>query len=107
MSRFHVFLAMTGVMTLGGIAGAASQPLPTETFKVLPLAPAIEAAEAAMAACKAQGYIVAVAIVDRAGNIKVALVADGADVRPDVSYRKAYTAAALHITTIELAAKVA
>jgi uncharacterized protein GlcG (DUF336 family) len=95
-------------MTLSSIAGAASDPLPTETSKVLPLTLAEEAAQAAIASCKAQGYNISVAVVDRAGNIKVLLVADGTNVLArDLSRRKAYTAALRRITTIELAAAIA
>jgi uncharacterized protein GlcG (DUF336 family) len=108
MTRFRVLVAIAGVMTPSGIAGAASDPLPTETFKVLPLTLAVEAAEAAIASCKAQGYNTSAAIVDRVGNIKVLLVADGASVLArDLSRRKAYTAAVRRITTIELAAAIA
>ena len=106
MTRF-VFLASATLMTLGGIGGAASQPLPTQTSKFLPLDLAVVVAQTAMAACKAKGFDVSVTIVDRAGNLKLALIADGADVRPDVSHRKAYTAATRLITTIELAARIA
>jgi uncharacterized protein GlcG (DUF336 family) len=99
--------AIAGAMILGGVAGAEAQSLPTAIAKYLPLDLAIEAAQAAMAACKTQGYDVSVAIVDRAGNLKLAMVADGADVRPDVSQRKAYTAAARRVTTLELAEAIA
>ena len=108
MTRFHVRVAIAGGMILSGITGAASDPLPTETFKVLPLTLALEAAEAAIASCKAQGYNTSIAIVDRAGLIKVHLVAEGANVLTrDLSRRKAYTAAVRRTTTIELAAAVA
>jgi len=108
MTRLHMRVAIAGFMTLSGIAGATSDPLPTETFKVLPLTLAIEAAEAAIASCKAQGYNTSAAIVDRAGNIKVLLVADGASVLSrDLTRRKAYTAAVRGITTIELATAIA
>jgi uncharacterized protein GlcG (DUF336 family) len=99
--------AIAGVMIMAGVGGAVAQPLPTVTTKYLPLDLAIEAARAAMAACKAQGYDVSVTIVDRAGNLKLAMAADGAYVRPDVSHRKAYTAATRLVTTIELAEAVA
>lgn len=108
MTKFHVLVALAGVMTLSGIGGAVSDPLPTETFKVLPLTLAVEAADAAIASCKAQGYNTTAAIVDRAGNIKAILVGDGANVLSrDLSRRKAYTAAVRRTTTIELAAAIA
>ena len=69
---------------------------------------AVEAAEAAVASCKAQGYSVTAAIVDRAGNLKVLLAGDGANVLSrEVTPRKAYTAALRRITTIELAKAIA
>jgi uncharacterized protein GlcG (DUF336 family) len=86
----------------------AAEPLPTETFKVLPAALAVEAAQAAMAACKAQGYAISVAVVDRTGNLKLLLVGDGAGaLTPSLSRRKAYTAAMRRVSTVELAKQVA
>jgi len=107
MRTCKVWGAALAVLAWGIAGGTAAQPLPTVTTKYLPLDLAIEAAQAAIAACKAQGYIVSVTIVDRAGNLKLALVADSADVRPDVSHRKAYTAATRLVTTTELADAIA
>ena len=108
MTRFHVLTTLAGVMTFSSIVGAASDSLMTETIKVLPLTLAEEAAQAAIASCKAQGYNVSVAVVDRAGNIKVLLAGDGTNVLArDLSRRKAYTAALRRTTTIELAAAIA
>jgi Haem-degrading len=69
---------IVGLAALGSAKTVAADPLPTETFKILPPALAVEAAEAAIASCKALGYNVSVAIVDRAGNLKLLLVGDGA-----------------------------
>lgn len=44
----------------------------------LSFALALEAANAAVASCQADGYTVAVAVTDAAGNLKVALAPDGA-----------------------------
>jgi uncharacterized protein GlcG (DUF336 family) len=86
----------------------AADPLPTETFKVLPAALAVELAQASIAACKAQGYNISVSIVDRAGNTKLILVGDGAGaLGRELSRRKAYTSAMQRVTTLDLAKRVA
>jgi Haem-degrading len=82
----------------------AADPLPTETFKILPATLAVEAAEAVIASCKGQGYSISVTIVDRAGDLKLLLVGDGASA---LSRRKAYTSAMRRITTADLAKQVA
>lgn len=92
---------------LAGLAAgqAGAQGLPT--VKVLPLAVAVEAAQAAIATCAAQGLHVSVAVVDRGGATKLLLVGDGAGpIATDTSRRKAYTAAALGISTGTLAEQV-
>ena len=59
---------------VGGLAACSSavaaDALPTQTFKILPAALAVEAAEAAIASCKGQGYTITITIVDRAGDLK-------------------------------------
>jgi hypothetical protein len=92
------------IALFASIKAVSADPLPTETFKILPAALAVEAAQAAVAACKAQGYIVSVAIVDRAGTPKLLLVGDGASaLSRRLSRRKAYTAAVRRVSTGELA----
>src|ERR1700730_18694121 len=104
MLRFHAL----AVIALTGISAAAADPLPTETFKVLTLTRAVEAAQAAMAACRADGFAVTAAVVDRAGNLQVLLAGDGVSVLSrDITRRKAYTAAVRRITTTELAKAIA
>ena len=108
MIRFHALAVIGSLATLSGITVAATDPLPTETFKILPLTLAVEAAEAAISSCKAQGYSTTVAIVDRAGILKVLLAGDGASVLGrDLGRRKAYTAAIRRVPTTELAKAVA
>ena len=70
--------AIAGVGLFSSISFVHAEPLPTETFRILPAALAVEAAQAAIASCRTQGYTVSVAIVDRAGNLKLLLVGDGA-----------------------------
>jgi uncharacterized protein GlcG (DUF336 family) len=90
---------MTSVLkVLGGIAVAAAlsssaqaQGLITEKVMSLPMAEAI--ANGAMDACKAMGYKVSVAVVDRDGLPIVMLRGDGAGLHtPEGAERKAYTA---------------
>src|SRR6476620_7242298 len=53
------------IVLLACINVVPAEPLPTETFKILPAALAVEAGQAAIAACKAQGYTISVSVVDR------------------------------------------
>ena len=97
-----------GLATCSSIDALAADPLPTETFKILPATLAVEAAEAAIASCKGQGYNISVTIVDRAGDLKLLLVGDGASaLSRELSRRKAYTSAMRRITTADLAKQVA
>jgi len=58
----------------------------------LPLALAVEAAQAAIEACEKSGYSVSVSIVDVAGNVKLQLKGDNSTIHTkDSSYGKAYT----------------
>src|SRR5271165_4772355 len=105
MIRTYVLAATT---VLAAFTSAfAADPLPTESHKVLTAALALEAAEAAVAACKAQGYNVTVTIVDRTGTPKLILVGDGA--RPltlEVTRRKAYTAAMQRVSSGDFTKRV-
>jgi uncharacterized protein GlcG (DUF336 family) len=85
-----------------------SSDAPRYSFKILPAALAVEAAEAAIASCKGQGYNTSVAIVDRAGDLRLLLVGEGASaLSRELSRRKAYTSAMRRITTADLAKQVA
>jgi uncharacterized protein GlcG (DUF336 family) len=85
----------------------AADPLPTETHKVLTAALAVEAAQAAIAACKAQGYNVTVTVADRMGTPKVVIVRDGPPgVGTEVTRRKAYTAAVQRVSTGDFTKRV-
>ena len=84
----------------------AQGTLPERPF--LPLALALDAANAAMSECSDGGYYVSVAIVDRAGNLKVLLRGD--DSGPQTisgSQRKAFTAAAFGRPSGDMAESVA
>ena len=96
-------LALTSIMTLGGIISiAVAQGLPQQS--VLPLSLAEKAAVAALDKCAAGGHKVSVAVVDRSGNLIVLLRDDGAGPHTvDSSSRKAYTSASLRRPTEHLA----
>ena len=108
MTRFCASAPVASIVLLTSVTVVPAEPLPTETFKILPAALAVEAAQAAVASCKQQGYIISVSIVDRVGNPKLLLVGDGASaLTRRLSWRKAYTAAVRRISTGELAKQVA
>ena len=102
---FRIFvLAMVSIIWSGHTA--FSEGLPKES--VLPLGLAQEAAFEALKKCEQGNYRVSVAVVDRAGVVKVLLRGDGAGSHTtDSSVRKAYTAASLHEPTQKLAELVA
>ena len=65
---------------------------------------ALSVAQAAMAACKADGYDVSVAVVDRAGDLKVMLRADTANPHnADLARRKAYTSRTFKVPSMDVA----
>jgi uncharacterized protein GlcG (DUF336 family) len=100
MIRSYALAAAAGLAVLVATNALAADPLPSETHKVLTADLAMEAAQAAMAACKAQGYGVSVVVADRMGTPKVIIVRDGPrGVGPEVARRKAYTAALQRVST--------
>jgi uncharacterized protein GlcG (DUF336 family) len=85
---------------------ALADELPKES--VLPLSMASKALQAAIEACKKDGYRVSASIVDRAGVLRAMGRADGAGSHTvESSRKKAYTAASLRRPTTELAEMVA
>ena len=107
MIKTHAIAATAVLATLTGGNAWAADPLPTESHKILTAALALEAAQAAVAACKQQGYNVTVTIVDRTGATKLILVGDGA--RPltlEVTRRKAYTSAMQRVSTGDFTKRV-
>ena len=71
------------------------------------MALALEAAQAALAACAANGVKVAASIVDSAGALRLLLTADGAaQEEVEISRKKAATAVALKEVTSEVADKM-
>lgn len=99
---------LVGALLAAGWLGAAhaADELPKES--VLPVALAGKAVQAALDACKKDGYRVSASVVDRAGVLRAMLRADGAGPHTvDSSRKKAYTAASLRRTTSELAEMIA
>lgn len=102
MNRLRVAAALVMAGTLGLATLSAGEELPREA--VLPLALATKAATAALDKCTKDGYKVSVAVVDRAGVLRVLMRGDGASPHTtDSSSKKAYTAASLGRPTSELA----
>lgn len=95
---FFIFFLLVGFMAMR----ASAVELPTET--VLPLSLAVQAAQTAVDKCVTDGYRVSAAVVDRGGNIRALLRADGAGAHTvDSSRKKAYTAASLKRPTDDIA----
>lgn len=88
------------------LAGAAAAAPADATFNIRLLTPesALKAAQAALASCRASGFQVAVAIVDRMGVPQVLLRDRFAGPHTvDMASAKAYTAVSFRTTTSELA----
>jgi len=65
---------------------------------------ALTMANAAIAACKGDGYDVSVVVVDRAGEVKLLMRADTANPHnADLARRKAYTARTFGVPSMEVA----
>jgi len=101
----RLVVSATAVLFLAGLPTPQSTPadeLPKES--VLPLGTANKAIQAALDACKKDGYRVSVSVVDRAGVLRAMGRADGAGPHTvDSSRKKAYTAASVRRPTSELA----
>ncbi len=88
------------------LAVPAFAQTPAATFQTKTLTPetALMAAQAAMAFCRAQGFQVGVAVVDRSGLTQVFLRDRFAGAHTvDVANNKAWTAASFRTSTLELA----
>jgi uncharacterized protein GlcG (DUF336 family) len=84
----------------GLLAAAATELL---TVRTLSLAQAMAAANAVVAACVSQKYVVSVAIVDQDGTVTALLRGDGAPAYTvEAARRKAYTAASTGVATRQL-----
>jgi len=108
MIRMSGFIAALGLAAVIAVDAQAAESVLTETRHVLSADLAVEAAQAGIASCKAQGWNVTVTIADRSGAVKIMLVGDGAGgVSRESTRRKAYTAALLGISTDDFAKRIA
>jgi uncharacterized protein GlcG (DUF336 family) len=102
--------AMLGALALAATSSLAfaqqgGQPPPARGPE---MALALEAGQAALAACAGNGVKAAVSVVDSAGVLRLMLAADGvANNQIEISQKKAVTAIVLKATTSEIAEKMA
>ena len=104
-ARVLAALIFGTVALMGSPAGFAAEGL--VTFKVLSPDLALKAADAALQRCRADGYQVAVAVVDRFGVQQVMLRDQFAGPHtPSTATRKAWTAVSFRTGTMELNARL-
>lgn len=104
--KVSVWTAVLMAACFGSAPLSAADELPKES--VLGLQSAVRAVQAAIDACKKDGYRVSASVVDRAGILRALGRADGAGPHTvDSSRKKAYTAASLRRPTTELAEMLA
>jgi len=103
MKRPLSLLVLMSALALGA-APAKSDDDTFQTYRALKLEVSLDAAKAALAACRKEGYQVAVAVVDRTGVIQVALRDVFAGLHTvDTARRKAWTAVSFRTDTADLA----
>lgn len=96
-------IVAAAVLALALGAGTAKAEEALVTFKVLSPAVALELAQATLEACRSEGYQVAVAVVDRFGNLQVLLRDRYAGPHtPETARRKAWTAVSFRTDTLEM-----
>lgn len=94
---------IAALLLLGNALGASAQEATFQTKSLTPET-ALTAAHAALASCRAQGYQVAVAVVDRAGLAQVVLRDRFAGAHTlEVASNKAWTAVSFRTATSALA----
>ena len=100
--RIATSVVTAAVLTLAGAAPAQAQA-PLLRIQSLSLEGAVKVAAAALADCRARGAVVAVAVVDRTGNL-LALQRDplAGMHTPDTATRKAWTAVSFRGDTLSL-----
>lgn len=93
---------LTAVVVISAALSTTQAQVLTERNISLQLARTIS--DAAIAACKADGFDVTAAVVDRAGDLKLLLRADTSNPHnADLARRKAYTARTFGVTSMEFA----
>jgi len=101
MQRIFIMLATLAITS----APCADEAPATYTFRTLSLESASKAAWSAIEDCRKRGYSVAVAVIDRGGNVQVSLRDRFAGPHtPETAFRKAWTANSFRQSTAELAA---
>ena len=101
-SRKH-FVVIVCLILLGASASAAAQDA-TYSVRLLTPETALKAAQAALAKCRADGYQVAVAVVDRSGILQVLLRDRFAGSHtPEMATAKAWTAVSFRTNTSAIA----
>jgi uncharacterized protein GlcG (DUF336 family) len=101
-------LATSLALLLGTALPNAGAQTSAATFNMRFMSPetALKAAQATLASCRAQGFQVAVAVVDRTGIAQVLLRDRFAGAHtPDMALGKAWTAASFRRSTADLAAE--
>jgi len=99
MFKLRTIVAI-GIVTMFSVPTVRSQGPVTQ--RNLSLALAKNIAEGALAECKSKGFNVAVAVVDRAGQVMVILRHEDATAQQaEMARRKAYTARMFRTTTLE------
>lgn len=99
--RRLMIASLLGVVIVAPNVSAAGEAL--VSFKSLSLDAALEVAQAALAECRKQGFQVAVAVVDRAGNLQVTLRDRYAGPHtPETARRKAWTAISFRADTLTM-----
>jgi uncharacterized protein GlcG (DUF336 family) len=99
MACVRLSAALTACLLLAN--GAPAEELLTE--HQLPFSLALDGARAALDGCLSQNYRIAVTVVDRSGQVRATLRADGANPHLlEGALRKAYTASMLRISTVQI-----
>ena len=99
-------MRVKSMCVIAALSGITSFPVHGQvlTERNISLQLATTMANAAIAACKTDGFDVTVAVVDRAGDLKVLLRADTANPHnADLARRKAYTARTFGVPSMEVA----
>ncbi len=99
----NAFVRLAAAVSLAASFGASAAESATFTTKALTPESAMKAASAALAKCRADGYQVAVAIVDRSGLVQAVLRDRFAGAHtPETATNKAWTAVSFRTNTTEL-----
>lgn len=99
----RIWLLAAALALVAPAMGAAQDSAALFSVKNLSPQTALAAAQAALEACRGEGYQVAVSVVDRSGVAQILLRDRFAGPHtPDAAYRKAWTAASFRTDSLEL-----